>query len=60
MGKIRKKHNWKGRHQSDTQEAPEKEKTDVVVEIRGRNENGTFSITLIYGCSVLVLNPRTL
>lgn len=39
MGKVRRKHNWKGRQQSDPQESSVKEKTDVVVEIRGRNES---------------------
>ncbi|XP_075889419.1 putative ATP-dependent RNA helicase DHX37 isoform X2 [Nelusetta ayraudi] len=34
MGKVRRKHNWKGRQQSDPQESSVKEKTDVVVEIR--------------------------
>lgn len=39
MGKARRKHNWKGRQQSDPQESSVKEKTDVVVEIRGRDES---------------------
>ncbi|XP_070821081.1 probable ATP-dependent RNA helicase DHX37 [Chaetodon trifascialis] len=33
MGKLRKKHNWKGRQQSEPQSA-NKEKTDVVVELQ--------------------------
>ncbi|XP_076585956.1 putative ATP-dependent RNA helicase DHX37 [Chaetodon auriga] len=33
MGKLRKKHNWKGRQQSEPQSANE-EKTDVVVEVQ--------------------------
>lgn len=37
MGKLRKKHNWKGRHQSDTQQPADEAKTDVVVELQGRN-----------------------
>lgn len=48
MGKIRRKHNWKGRQHSDPQEPSENEKTDVVVEIRGRNKNLKFGIPLIY------------
>lgn len=39
MGKVRRKHNWKGRQQSDTQQPSDKEKTDVVVELQGRNTN---------------------
>ncbi|XP_078107237.1 putative ATP-dependent RNA helicase DHX37 [Sander vitreus] len=34
MGKQRKKHNWKGRQQSDTQQPAEEEKTNVVVELQ--------------------------
>ncbi|XP_075954925.1 putative ATP-dependent RNA helicase DHX37 [Anarhichas minor] len=34
MGKLRRKHNWKGRQQSDTQPAAEEEKTNVVVELQ--------------------------
>uniref|UniRef100_A0A671TJ59 RNA helicase n=1 Tax=Sparus aurata TaxID=8175 RepID=A0A671TJ59_SPAAU len=34
MGKLRKKHNWKGRHQSDTQQPADEAKTDVVVELQ--------------------------
>lgn len=34
MGKLRKKHNWRGRQQSDPQQAAEEEKTDVVVELQ--------------------------
>lgn len=34
MGKVRRKHNWKGRQQNEPQESSVKEKTDVVVEIR--------------------------
>ncbi|XP_068166468.1 probable ATP-dependent RNA helicase DHX37 [Antennarius striatus] len=34
MGKIRKKHNWKGRQQSNPQQPADKEKTDVVVELQ--------------------------
>ncbi|XP_069379136.1 probable ATP-dependent RNA helicase DHX37 [Paralichthys olivaceus] len=35
MGKLRKKHNWKGRQQSDSQQAAEEDKTDeVVVELQ--------------------------
>lgn len=36
MGKLRKKHNWKGRQQSDPQQPADQEKTDVVVELQGR------------------------
>ncbi|XP_031161876.1 probable ATP-dependent RNA helicase DHX37 isoform X2 [Sander lucioperca] len=34
MGKQRKKHNWKGRQQSDTQQPAEEEKTNIVVELQ--------------------------
>ncbi|XP_047448704.1 probable ATP-dependent RNA helicase DHX37 [Mugil cephalus] len=34
MGKLRKKHNWKGRQQSDPQQAADEGKTDVVVELQ--------------------------
>ncbi|TMS03931.1 putative ATP-dependent RNA helicase DHX37 [Larimichthys crocea] len=34
MGKLRKKHNWKGRQQSDPQQPADQEKTDVVVELQ--------------------------
>ncbi|XP_033474385.2 putative ATP-dependent RNA helicase DHX37 [Epinephelus lanceolatus] len=34
MGKLRKKHNWKGRQQSETQQPADKEKTEVVVELQ--------------------------
>ncbi|XP_034728869.1 probable ATP-dependent RNA helicase DHX37 [Etheostoma cragini] len=34
MGKQRKKHNWKGRQQSDTQQPSEEKKTNVVVELQ--------------------------
>lgn len=34
MGKLRRRHNWKGRQQSETQQ-PVQESTDVVVEIQG-------------------------
>ncbi|XP_069563899.1 probable ATP-dependent RNA helicase DHX37 [Brachyistius frenatus] len=34
MGKLRKKHNWKGRQQSDPQAAAHEEKTQVVVELQ--------------------------
>ncbi|XP_035514714.1 probable ATP-dependent RNA helicase DHX37 [Morone saxatilis] len=34
MGKLRKKHNWKGRQQSDPQQPADEEKTDVVVELQ--------------------------
>lgn len=37
MGKLRKKHNWKGRQQSETQQPADKEKTEVVVELQGMN-----------------------
>uniref|UniRef100_A0A3B5KYJ8 RNA helicase n=1 Tax=Xiphophorus couchianus TaxID=32473 RepID=A0A3B5KYJ8_9TELE len=33
MGKLRKKHNWKGRQQSETQQPAKDEKTDIVVEL---------------------------
>lgn len=33
MGKLRKKHNWKGRQQSETRQQEKEEKTDVVVEL---------------------------
>lgn len=39
MGKVRRKHNWKGRQQSDSQQPSDQEKTDVVVELQGRNTN---------------------
>ncbi|XP_072243702.1 probable ATP-dependent RNA helicase DHX37 [Leuresthes tenuis] len=34
MGKLRKKHNWKGRQQSDPQQPADGEKTPVVVELQ--------------------------
>ncbi|XP_074495409.1 putative ATP-dependent RNA helicase DHX37 [Sebastes fasciatus] len=34
MGKLRKRHNWKGRQQSDTKQPAEEEKTNVVVELQ--------------------------
>lgn len=34
MGKLRRKHNWKGREQNDSQK-PADNKTDVVVELQG-------------------------
>ncbi|XP_040898329.1 probable ATP-dependent RNA helicase DHX37 [Toxotes jaculatrix] len=34
MGKLRKKHNWKGRQQSDPQQPAAEEKTEVVVELQ--------------------------
>ncbi|KAM9360828.1 putative ATP-dependent RNA helicase DHX37 [Symphorus nematophorus] len=34
MGKLRKKHNWKGRQQSDSQQPADGEKTDIVVELQ--------------------------
>ena len=37
MGKLRKKHNWKGRQQSDTGPPAEEEKTEVVVELQGED-----------------------
>lgn len=39
MGKVRRKHNWKGRQQIDPQQPSDQEKTDVVVELQGRNTN---------------------
>lgn len=37
MGKLRKKHNWKGRQQNDSQKPADDNKTDVVVELEGNN-----------------------
>ncbi|CAN9513034.1 unnamed protein product [Ophioblennius macclurei] len=34
MGKLRKKHNWKGRQQRDPQQPTDEERTDVVVELQ--------------------------
>ncbi|XP_042344791.1 probable ATP-dependent RNA helicase DHX37 [Plectropomus leopardus] len=34
MGKLRKKHNWKGRQQNETQQPADDEKTEVVVELQ--------------------------
>uniref|UniRef100_A0AAX7U9F9 RNA helicase n=1 Tax=Astatotilapia calliptera TaxID=8154 RepID=A0AAX7U9F9_ASTCA len=34
MGKLRKKHNWKGRQQSDPPPSADEEKTEVVVELK--------------------------
>ncbi|XP_059192536.1 probable ATP-dependent RNA helicase DHX37 [Centropristis striata] len=34
MGKLRKKHNWKGREQSDSQQPAEEQKTNIVVELQ--------------------------
>lgn len=36
MGKLRKKHNWKGRQQRDPQQPADEEKTDIVVELQGK------------------------
>lgn len=35
MGKLRKKHNWKGRQQNDPPKSADDNKTDVVVELQG-------------------------
>lgn len=35
MGKLRKKHNWKGRQQSDPEKV-EDEKTKITVEFEGK------------------------
>lgn len=43
MGKLRKKHNWRGRQQSDPQQAAEEEKTDVVVELQGKTSSINWS-----------------
>lgn len=47
MGKLRKKHNWKGRQQSDPQ-PPDEKKTDIVVELKGKNSkvNSTNCIVI--------------
>uniref|UniRef100_A0A665X7U3 Activating signal cointegrator 1 complex subunit 3 n=1 Tax=Echeneis naucrates TaxID=173247 RepID=A0A665X7U3_ECHNA len=34
MGKLRKKHNWKGRQQNECQQAADAERTEVVVELQ--------------------------
>lgn len=34
MGKLRKKHNWKGRQQSDPQQPADEEKTEIVLELQ--------------------------
>lgn len=34
MGKLRKKHNWKGRQQSDPQQPADEEKTEIVLELK--------------------------
>ncbi|XP_053181100.1 probable ATP-dependent RNA helicase DHX37 [Scomber japonicus] len=34
MGKIKKKHNWKGRQQSDPQQAADGEKAEIVLELK--------------------------
>jgi len=44
MGRLRKKHNWKGRQQdSETRPAPVEGKpaTDVVVELKGEKQSFT-------------------
>lgn len=35
MGRLRRKHNWKGRQQNDSLKPAEDNKTDVVVELQG-------------------------
>lgn len=35
MGKLRRKHNWKGRQQNDPPKSADDNKTDVVVELQG-------------------------
>ncbi|KAG7236793.1 hypothetical protein INR49_000256 [Caranx melampygus] len=35
MGKLRKKHNWKGRQRSDAQQAAEEDKPEFLVELHG-------------------------
>lgn len=47
MGKLRKKHNWKGRQQNDQKPADDN-KTDVVVELEGNNLCYTYIHTLFY------------
>ncbi|XP_029959812.1 putative ATP-dependent RNA helicase DHX37 isoform X2 [Salarias fasciatus] len=37
MGKLRKKHNWKGRQQNESQQPADEEKTDVVVELQDKD-----------------------
>uniref|UniRef100_UPI0037E75335 probable ATP-dependent RNA helicase DHX37 n=1 Tax=Semicossyphus pulcher TaxID=241346 RepID=UPI0037E75335 len=34
MGKLRKKHNWKGRQQNDPQQPADEEKTEIVLELK--------------------------
>lgn len=34
MGKLRRKHNWKGRQQSEDHQASEKKETDIVIELQ--------------------------
>ncbi|KAM6930543.1 putative ATP-dependent RNA helicase DHX37 [Xenentodon cancila] len=34
MGKLRKKHNWKGRQQSDPQQSTTEEKSEIVIELQ--------------------------
>ena len=38
MGKIKKKHNWKGRQQSDPQQAADGEKAEIVLELKGKKK----------------------
>lgn len=35
MGRLRRKHNWKGRQQNDSLKPSDDNKTDVVVELQG-------------------------
>uniref|UniRef100_A0A3B4B223 Activating signal cointegrator 1 complex subunit 3 n=1 Tax=Periophthalmus magnuspinnatus TaxID=409849 RepID=A0A3B4B223_9GOBI len=40
MGKLRKKHNWKGRQQNEAKQTADDKKTDVVVELQGARLKG--------------------
>ncbi|KAM4615931.1 putative ATP-dependent RNA helicase DHX37 [Polymixia lowei] len=53
MGRLRKKHNWKGRQQSGTQQPAEDGKTDVVVEL----EDGA-KLKGVDECNALVLPSK--
>lgn len=43
MGKLRRKHNWKGRQQNDPQQPADDNKTEVVVELQGA---GSYVISM--------------
>lgn len=60
MGKLRKKHNWKGRQQSDPPPSADEEKTEVVVELKGsrktsRGENIFDTLHVVHSVTLTLL-----